>query len=380
MNRIKSVNRVFLATVFISLLGMYINGWVSGYTDNYFVILLISQILLVIPSVAYLIYNKINIAKAIRFNKIRISNVILIIVFSYLITPLMNFINALSMLYVVNDTADIMSNIIENNGLLLSLFMVALIPCILEETVYRGIFYNEYRKISPWKGILLSAFLFGVMHGNLNQFSYAFAMGITFALLIEATNSILATMIVHFFINGSSIIVLALYPKLLALLEALYGPEMFNAEELMDAVNGGVESMDLTYILQSYGIIAIIGTILAFIVYKTIAKNSGRWEHVKGIFRRTSSIEGPIRMTTNSSMDESLDLSIESPRDLSLDINNDNIPVKNKQRLLTLSLAIGILIGIALMISNEYYANQIQDEPLEEIVNSVVFHWNQWIK
>lgn len=348
MNRVKSVNRVFLATVLISIIGAFINSWILNYTDNDIVVLVLSQIILIIPSAVYLISQKLNVAKAIRLNKIKLSNVILIIVFSYLITPLMNFINAISMLFVQNDTTDFMNNILENNGLLLSVLAVALIPCILEETVYRGIFYNEYSKVSPWKGILLSGFLFGIIHGNLNQFTYAFAMGIVFALLIEATNSILATMIVHFFINGTSVLLSALYPKLFKMLEALYGTELFNADELMDSMNSGISSsMDFGYVLRSYGLTAIIGTILAFIVYRTIAKNSDRWDYIKGIFTRKA-------------------------------IREDSW--NTKQLLLTLSLAIGIIICVALMLLNEYDARQIQNQSLDDIATMAIHLLNLGIR
>jgi len=355
MNRVKSVNRVFLATVLISILGYFINDWVAGKTNNDIVILIFSQVLLIIPTIAYLTIYKLNVAKAIRFNKIKISNVILIIVFSYLITPLMNFINAISMLFVQNDTTDFMINIMKDNSLWLCFFMVAFVPCILEESVYRGVFYNEYSKVSPWKGILLSGFLFGIIHGNLNQFSYAFAMGVVFALLIEATNSILASMIVHFFINGTSFLAMALSPKIFALLEALYGPDKFNAKELTDAIYaGGGDNLTLAFIVQNLGLTAIIGTILAFIVYMTIAKNSGRWEYVKGIFRR------------NASMDTSMESTI------------NRMPVVKKQRLLTVSLGIGILICIVLLISNEYYVRQNLDQPSEQLTTMVTHLWNNW--
>lgn len=347
MNRVKSVNRVFLATVIISILGSYLSGWVMEHTDNYAVILLISQIVLIIPTVVYLLIYKLNVAKAIRFNKIKISNVILIIVFSYLILPLMNLINAISMLFVQNETSDIMTNILDNNGLWLSLIMVAFIPCILEETVYRGIFYNEYRKVSPLKGILLSAFLFGIIHGNLNQFSYAFAMGIVFALLIEATNSILATMVVHFCINGTSIVMMALTPKLYALLEEVYGPEVFNAKELLDVTNSGIGDMDFAFIIQSFGLAAIIGSILAFIVFKTIAKNSGRWEYIKDIFRRKSSLS--------------------------------ELEIPAKQKIITISLVLGILICAVLVFLYEKESRELLEQPLKEFAASVAFLWNQRI-
>jgi membrane protease YdiL (CAAX protease family) len=363
MDRIKSVNRVFLATILISIAGSFLNDLVSMYTDNDLVLLLISQIILVIPSIAYLSIHKMNVRKTIRFNKINFSNIMLIIVFAYLITPLMNLINAISLLFVQNDISNVMNNITEKNSFLISLFMVAFVPCILEESVYRGIFYSEYSKINPLKGILLSAFLFGLMHGNLNQFSYAFAMGIVFALLIEATNSILATMVVHFIINGTSILLLEVYPKLLHLLERMYGSEKFNAKELMDTLQtGATEKVNIDFVIQ-YGLTAIIPTILAFIVYRTIAKNSGRWEYVKRIFSSNA------RINTNDTSEENYltePISMES--------------AANKVGLFTWSLWIGIAVCVFILISNELFTSSVPEQPLEELTTSVFYLCNQWIR
>lgn len=291
MNRYKvlTINRIFLLTVLFSVLGSFINGYIIMYTGNYLLVLLISQVILLLPSLIYLIISKSKVKEAIRFKSIRPSNVILLIVFSFLILPLMTLINAISMLYVENMTSTVMLNIVEKNGLLLSLFMVAFIPAIFEESVYRGIFYNEYRKANPLKAILLSAFLFGIIHLNFNQFAYAFAMGIIFALIIEATDSILSTMIVHFIINGNSILALYLYPKLIELIDKVYNSasigENFNFENyLQDMTQNMQEILSLTYIMKTYLMPALVSSILAFVVFRTVAINSGRWDHIKRIF------------------------------------------------------------------------------------------------
>ena len=130
MNKVRIINRVFLVTVLLSIVGSYINLWVLDYTDNYFAVLMISQVILVLPSAIYLISSKTSIGKAIRFKKIKVSNIILIILFAYLISPLMSFINAISMLFVTNNTAGFMENILGNNGFIISLLLIAFVPCV----------------------------------------------------------------------------------------------------------------------------------------------------------------------------------------------------------------------------------------------------------
>ena len=316
--KVFSINRVFLLTVIFSIIGSFINGYIFNYTDNYLIVLLTSQIILILPSLIYLLKNNVKLTDGIRFKKIGLSNIILLVVFSYLIMPLMTFINAISMLFVENTTSNIMLSVVEKNGIWLSLFMVAFIPAILEESVYRGIFYNEYRKANPSKAIFLSAFLFGIIHLNFNQFAYAFAMGIVFALIIEATDSILSSMIIHLIINGNSIFTLYLYPKLMGFVDKFYGSSLvgdnFDIEEYIHDMTQNIdEILDFSYIMTMYFLPAIICTILSFVVFRTIAKNTGRWEYIKDIFKGNQ---------------------------------------KNK-RLISISLVIAIIICIILMITQE---------------------------
>lgn len=303
MNRIKSVNRVFLATVLVSCFAPLLG--IGRLTDNYLLLLGASQLLLILPAAVYLIVNKVGYREAVRMHKVKPSTVILLILLTFLLMPLLTLVNALSMVFTTNTTTDYMQTLTGQNSLVLSLIGVALIPCILEESVYRGIFYNEYRKAKPVAAIFLSAFLFAILHGNFNQFSYAFIMGIIFALIIEATNSIASTMIVHFIINANSIVLLYAYPKLLWYLEGLYknaeltgntaqmdqigalfGNSGFSLDALMESSEQMVNNMGVWDVLTSYGLSAIVCTILAFIVYRAIAISNGTWKGIKAMFLR----------------------------------------------------------------------------------------------
>jgi membrane protease YdiL (CAAX protease family) len=385
MNRVAAVNRVFLVTVIVSIVGSYINGYVSLYTNNYFVLLLLSQIVLITPSIIYFIIYRINVAEAIRFRKVKLSSVLLIVLFAFLIQPLMNLINMISMLFVQNVTSDIMYNIVENNNFLLSLLMIAFVPCVFEETVYRGVIYNEYSKVNPWKGILLSGFLFGIIHGNLNQFSYAFAMGIIFALLIEATNSILSTMIVHFIINGTSVVLLTVYPKLLQLLQNMYGADQYNAKEIMNEIKNGTKAtVDLAYVAQ-YAIFAAFITVLAFIVFRMIAKKNNRWDVVKSIFHKSKNTEeiAPVNNVYSNEIEVNVselefngnELEVnrnelsESSSELSdsrSNLSDGGILYHEKKSLITISLIAAILICIFLLIANEIFAANTSIQPASD--------------
>jgi membrane protease YdiL (CAAX protease family) len=344
MNRVKQVNRVFLWTVVLSIVGGFINSEILKYTNDFAIIAITSQVILILPAVIYIIVNKINVAQQIRFKGLRISTIILLILFAYLISPLMNLVNALSLLFFKNETSIIMNNIVGKHGLLLSVTLIALVPAILEECVYRGVFYNEYRKVNVLKGILLSGFMFGIVHGNVNQFSYAFLMGIIFALVIEATDSILSTMIIHFCINGTSIFLLYIYPKLLTLLESVYGSEQFSASEFQTALEGGLPAdFNLEFVLTNYGLSAILCTALAVIVFKTIAKNSGRWDDIKNIFHRKDTLV----------------------------VNQEE---KSNTSILSISLIIAIVICVGLMVYYEIVTYKLNVSNAKELL-SITFNF-----
>ncbi|SHO49486.1 CPBP family intramembrane glutamic endopeptidase [Anaerocolumna xylanovorans] len=300
MNQVKSVNRVFLATVLITFAGIFINPWVYYATDNYLYTLIISQFLLIIPSVIYLVRQKRGIADIIGFRRISFGNVVLLMIFTFLILPLMGLINAISMLFVRNDTTQVIESLVGGNGLIIGLIMVGLVPCIMEESVYRGVLFQGYRTTSTLKGILLSGLLFGLIHQNFNQFSYAFVMGVIFAFVIEATGSILSTMIIHFIINSTSVISLILST----------GP---NGLADSKAVSEYAQKLSAGYIITVLLPIAAVSTLLAFFVFRVLADNSGRWEHIKEIFKK-----------------------------------------KPKAHLITPSLVIGIVLCLIIMIANEY--------------------------
>lgn len=317
MNQVKSVNRVFLATVLITFAGIIINPWVYDRTNNIISALIVSQLLLIIPSVIYLIKSKEGLSQAIGFHKISVGNVVLLVILTFLIMPLMGLINSISMLFVRNDTTAVIDNLIGKNGFLISLIMVAVVPCLFEESVYRGVLFQNYRKVNPLKGIFISGLLFGLIHQNFNQFSYAFVLGMIFALIIEATGSILSTMIVHFIINGTSVVSLTLYPKLIELSEGITGNGI-SQDEVMQAA----AEITPMYIVSVLLPLAVVSTVIAFFVFRVLADNSGRWEHIKSILRR---------------------------KDHAAENGDEAVKV----RFVTPSLVIGIIVCILIMIATE---------------------------
>ena len=91
-------------------------------------------------------------------------------------------------------------------NLFLNILFVALLPAFVEEFVFRGVFYQTYRKSSMKAALVLSGLLFGCMHMNFNQFLYTFVFGMILVFMMEATGSIVTSMICHFLLNLNGVL------------------------------------------------------------------------------------------------------------------------------------------------------------------------------
>lgn len=345
-SRIGAVNVVFLVSILISVVVAFLP--LDFLVERPALQLIFSQVILVLPSVVYMLKYRLPYAETVRFKKLKLGDMAFCILFGILIQPLLTLLNALSMVFSTNGTSTFMLELSNQISVLPALLLMAVVPGVLEETVYRGVFYNEYSKINPWKAALLSGFLFGLMHGNINQFCYAAVMGIIFALLIEATGSILSTMLIHFWINASSVVMIYLYPKLyefmqafyrmykeynneemVAMLEASFGDMTLSSAEWMQQLMASSAELTLTVsdVLVLYGPQALVMGVLAFFVYRKLARRNGNWEKICGFFKKQ-----PVVQPDEAGM---------------------CLEAEPKQRMITVPLILAIIIGIAFMIFYE---------------------------
>lgn len=80
------------------------------------------------------------------------------------------------------------------------LFMVILAP-IFEELLFRKKLIDKLGIYGAKTAVVLSALLFGLFHGNLSQFFYAFFLGLAFGYVYVNTGKIHYTIIAHMIIN-----------------------------------------------------------------------------------------------------------------------------------------------------------------------------------
>lgn len=182
--------------------------------------IIISQSLIFVPTVIYLIICRQNPFELLRIKRFHPLCLLLLPILVFCMEPVIIFVNALSMAFVKNYISDLSTGLVTNNTLGSSLFYMAVIPCIVEELAYRGIILGTFRKAGRLKAVIIAGCLFGIMHMNFNQMAYAILIGIVLGFLAEAVGSIIPGMIVHFLINGVSVVLSYIVAKMPALSDA----------------------------------------------------------------------------------------------------------------------------------------------------------------
>lgn len=100
-----------------------------------------------------------------------------------------------------NDIANSIQNLINSTDLWLNLILISLIGPIFEEIIFRKILIDRTIKYGPLASILVSAIIFGLIHGNLNQFCYTVLVGGFFAYVYIKTGQIKYSIGLHIILN-----------------------------------------------------------------------------------------------------------------------------------------------------------------------------------
>ncbi len=219
-NEYKYANLLFTGTiVFLILLSLLGIDRMLGYllpTGDYVVAAIVSAVKYSCVTAAYLVLVRKKIFAypgktpaeeafaRLRLKKISLPVCLFSIVFGLAIQPLLYFINGLSLFFVKDVTVEKAADSAEKYPFLLFFIALAIIPPVVEESIYRGVYLGVYSKAGAVKGILLSALLFALMHSNFNQFAYAFIAGSIFAAYSYISGSIFASIILHMMVNGIS--------------------------------------------------------------------------------------------------------------------------------------------------------------------------------
>lgn len=290
MKNVTKANVLFSSTVLVYIILVYAVRIIAAESLPVNVLLVMPEIFLLIPSLVYMLVLKPDAADGAGLAAVSVGTFFKTVLLTFLIMPLIWLVNLISSFFVGNSVNTTLETIVNENPLWLNLIIVALIPAVVEEFIFRGLIFNGYKRRNPVVAVFLSAFLFGLIHMNINQMSYAFVIGVIFALLAYATGSLIPSITAHFIINGISVV----FSHIAA---------SQSADGAVNAENQLVLNQTLLYVMTFailFGMMAA-GLVLGALVFFSICKKNRGLENVKNIFRK------PYRRSYNESEGKYLD-------------------------------------------------------------------------
>lgn len=90
---------------------------------------------------------------------------------------------------------------LSTGNLLINALLVGIAFPILEELLFRKVLCNKLLPLGEKKAVIISAAIFGFIHGNFYQFAYAFLLGLVFGYIYVKTGKLIYTIIFHCIIN-----------------------------------------------------------------------------------------------------------------------------------------------------------------------------------
>ena len=156
----------------------------------------------------------------------------------------------------------------ESSMIVTFIYMVLCAP-VLEEYIFRKLIVDRTVKYGQGVAIVLSGLMFGLFHGNLNQFAYAMLLGMFLAFMYVKTGNLKITIGLHMCINFMGAIVSVLLLKAIHLDE--YQEIVMNGGDAEDIMNFMMQYLPgwIGYMIYVLFILAVVITgIVLFIVFR----------------------------------------------------------------------------------------------------------------
>lgn len=286
MGKIKKANITFTGLILVYIIMIFTIRLVPVKYINYNFLMVLPEAVFLLATLLFSVFMKNHVIEDMEFNMIPSTTVFKTVILSLLLVPSISVINYFSSMVNGNQVTSTIDHLNATNPLWLNVVMMAALPAFVEEFIFRGILFSAYKRNNPFKGVMLSAFLFGLMHMNINQFAYAFVLGIVLALVDYATGSVVTGMVMHFTFNANSVILSYLISKLQNIIGS---EELQNTAQL---VNDGATTDSVAQIMSMiYGIVFIfsivgVSLLLAALLFANMCNENRGVKNVLSIFKK----------------------------------------------------------------------------------------------
>ena len=145
----------------------------------------------------------------INFTPIKLKNAVPLFFFGIFLNILtVGLVSIVSELFPISEQMEYYSELLEPLMLgnpILVFFAIVISAPLFEEIALRGVVFNDFKKSVPvWLALVIQAAVFGLMHLNIIQGTYAFFLGLILGLVYHYYKSIWMPILVHLSFNLTS--------------------------------------------------------------------------------------------------------------------------------------------------------------------------------
>ncbi len=181
------------------LMMIYLGGLVQ--VDNMKLGVVATQLIVLLIPLLASIYTKKDLKKIFRLNLPKVKYVfggLLIIIGAMLVGMILTGIAGTIFKNSATEMTESM-NYIMGDSFVIALLLVALLPAICEEMMFRGFVFSTFsNRLSLGKAAVISGLIFGAYHMNLTQFFATSLLGIAICYVAGKSESLLPGIIMHF--------------------------------------------------------------------------------------------------------------------------------------------------------------------------------------
>lgn len=232
--------------------------------------LLAEIILILFPPLIALYIFKHDFKKVLRLNKIGFLELFLIfwiINFSLPIVAVFNIINLWLAELIFGEATVVQPPVAADYpNLLFSIIVVGVAAGVCEEVLFRGVIMRGLERLGPAVSIIMTAFLFSIMHISFEKLFGTFLLGAIIGFIVWRTNSIYGGIFAHFVNNTIGLITIYTTSKL----SGMAGMSQVDVSESLDSLSDIFSKMkmsDIAVFIIVWGIILLFsGFILAALI------------------------------------------------------------------------------------------------------------------
>ena len=163
--------------------------------------IIISTLMFSVPFIIVFKANRISISETVPLGKPKKGNRLAMFFIGLSLCAFANIANTYTGYFFsgfgINYNVDYGDNPTGIFGFLLSFLATAVVPAFMEEFACRGLIMGILRKYGDGFAVLMTAAVFGLMHGNFDQMPFAFMVGLALGYIVVQTNSLWIAVAVH---------------------------------------------------------------------------------------------------------------------------------------------------------------------------------------